>query len=123
MMNMNTRIVLLCVILFGVVLSASAQTNSSATQVITFSVKITPKITAALDTPSPGNAGLATNSKTVSVDIGYTTLDAPKATELIAEIRAGKVGDDRKADVQNLLQQSERTFSSVDRMLVFTVSE
>jgi hypothetical protein len=105
------------------VLSASAQTKSSATQVVTFSVKITPKVTAALDTPLPAGAELAINSKTVSVDVGSTTLDAAKATDLIAEIRAGKIVDDRKVDIQNLLQQSEGTFSSVDRTLVFTVSE
>jgi hypothetical protein len=122
-MMMNARIFLVMAISFCEVLSAAAQTKSSATQVVTFSVKTTPKVTAALDTPSPAGAELAMNSKTVSVEVGSTTLDAAKATDLIAEIRAGKIGDDRKVDIQNLLQQSEGTFSSVDRTLVFTVSE
>jgi hypothetical protein len=108
---MNTRILLIIALTFCVVLSAAAQTKSSATQVVTFSVKITPKVTATLEIASP------------SVGVRSSTLDASKAADLIAEVRAGEISDDGTADIQNYLQQSEETFSTVDRTLVFTVSE
>ena len=76
-----------------------------------------------LENPLPVGDELAMNFETESFELGSTTMATADVDDLIVKIESGNDNESRRIDIQDLHPQSDRMVSSVDRTIVFTVSE